>query len=546
MLQNGDYFTSREMWVKVVVLFFSAVIVVGCSDPTTIGRFRATPVTNIILNSLGVVDEDPELFAGARNPNVKDLQVYEREYVISAGDLLMVKILDLFASGQEWRDQVIVSETGRITLPEIGALRAAGRTEIELTEDIENKLSPLILKDPTVTVVVIQATSKSYSVDGAVSMPARYVLTEPDLRVAEAFAAAGGMPQTGADWAFVVRKVDIEDLQGDREFMENEYSNEEWDKMLPPVPVRPTTKQTSRDREVKAEPAPKNKADQQEVPVIKEKETEEKELLESISPTTVIMVPVELGEPGDFRVEEKADSAEPDAAEEAADEEDFEMIPQSQAEPDKPLKVVRQGGKFRLMPAEGDAAEIIPVPEDQLPVPEIPQSPREHQRKEYTEHIDRIAQMQEVIRISMKDLKRGDPSQNIVIRAGDYITVPFNATGLYYMMGQIRQPGAFVLRDKLTLKQAMAAVGGLTQLACPERCDIIRRIGQDREVTCRVNLKKLFRGTQPDIFLRPNDLINIGSHPTAAWMAVVRNSFRFTYGFGFVYDRNLADKDFMH
>jgi hypothetical protein len=29
----------------------------------------------------------------------------------------------------------------------------------------------------------------------------------------------------------------------------------------------------------------------------------------------------------------------------------------------------------------------------------------------------------------------------------------------------------------------------------------------------------------------------------APFLFVIRNSFRFTYGFGFVYDRNFADKD---
>ena len=44
--------------------------------------------------------------------------------------------------------------------------------------------------------------------------------------------------------------------------------------------------------------------------------------------------------------------------------------------------------------------------------------------------------------------------------------------------------------------------------------------------------------------LKPNDLINVGTHPTSRWRAILRNAFRATYGFGFVYDRNFADRDF--
>ncbi|MCK4627616.1 MAG: hypothetical protein KAT56_01360, partial [Sedimentisphaerales bacterium] len=53
----------------------------GCSDPTSAGRFRAAPITNIILNSLGMVDEEPEQFAYARDPYPEDLIVDESEYV---------------------------------------------------------------------------------------------------------------------------------------------------------------------------------------------------------------------------------------------------------------------------------------------------------------------------------------------------------------------------------------------------------------------------------------------------------------------------------
>ena len=63
-------------------------------------------------------------------------------------------------------------------------------------------------------------------------------------------------------------------------------------------------------------------------------------------------------------------------------------------------------------------------------------------------------------------------------------------------------------------------------------------------VTYAVNLEMLFKGAAPDMFIKPNDIINVGSHPVARWTAVVRQSFRSTYGFGFVYDRNFADVDF--
>ena len=58
-----------------------------------------------------------------------------------------------------------------------------------------------------------------------------------------------------------------------------------------------------------------------------------------------------------------------------------------------------------------------------------------------------------------------------------------------------------------------------------------------------VDLDKIASGEQPDFFIKPNDLINVGTHPTSRWRAVLRNAFRATYGFGFVYDRNFAYSD---
>ena len=47
-------------------------------------------------------------------------------------------------------------------------------------------------------------------------------------------------------------------------------------------------------------------------------------------------------------------------------------------------------------------------------------------------------------------------------------------------------------------------------------------------------------GYQPDIFLKPNDEIIVGTNILAPFIAAVRGGFRITYGFGFLYDRNFS------
>jgi hypothetical protein len=149
------------------------------------------------------------------------------------------------------------------------------------------------------------------------------------------------------------------------------------------------------------------------------------------------------------------------------------------------------------------------------------------------------------IKIPAEKLLAGDPRYNILIKPGDSIFVPVDIIGEFYITGNVNRTGPVPLTGRpMNLKQAIAAAGGLGPLAWPKRCEIIRRIGKKKEEIVMVDLDKIYSGEQPDFFIKPHDLINVGTHATARWRAVLRNAFRATYGFGFVYDRNFADMDF--
>jgi len=129
------------------------------------------------------------------------------------------------------------------------------------------------------------------------------------------------------------------------------------------------------------------------------------------------------------------------------------------------------------------------------------------------------------------------------VRPGDSIRLASGEVGEYYIMGQVTRPGAYsVTGRQITLKQAVASAGNIAPLGWPDRCTVYRRYG-DREEMKQVNLDAIFAGKQADLFLRKDDLIVVGTHPVAPFLAVIRNAFRMTYGFGFVYDRNFADID---
>lgn len=153
---------------------------------------------------------------------------------------------------------------------------------------------------------------------------------------------------------------------------------------------------------------------------------------------------------------------------------------------------------------------------------------------------------QRVIEVPYERLVNGDMRYNVVIRPGDVIRIPNQSAGFVYVMGQTNRPGAYTVPGEkdLTIKQLIASSGGLSGLANPERTDLVRRTSTNQEVTLRIDLAAIFHGTEPDLFLKPNDMLNIGSSGVSTPLAVIRNGFRASYGFGFVLDRNFGSDVF--
>ena len=118
--------------------------------------------------------------------------------------------------------------------------------------------------------------------------------------------------------------------------------------------------------------------------------------------------------------------------------------------------------------------------------------------------------------------------------------------GVVYVDGEVSRPGVYQLpiAGKLTLSRLVAAAGGLNPIAIPERVDLVRKIAPDRESALRVNLAAIRNRAEPDIYMRKDDHVIIGTNFWASPLAVVRNGFRMTYGFGFLLDRNFGNDVF--
>ncbi len=147
-----------------------------------------------------------------------------------------------------------------------------------------------------------------------------------------------------------------------------------------------------------------------------------------------------------------------------------------------------------------------------------------------------------IIAINYAKLEAGNQRMNIIIRNDDIIQVTPLKYGEFYVMGEVLRPGSYQLTGRrLTIKQAIASAGNLAPLAWPENAVLFRRIGDNQEKIIPLDLEAIFKGQQADLFLKPDDIIAVGTDVRTSFMAVMRNAFRMTYGFGFIYDRNFAD-----
>lgn len=103
------------------------------------------------------------------------------------------------------------------------------------------------------------------------------------------------------------------------------------------------------------------------------------------------------------------------------------------------------------------------------------------------------------IHVNLNDLKLGKTGQDIFLQDGDTIFVP--EAQRFYISGQVRNQGSYILAPGLTVQQAIAMAGGLT----------------DRGSDKRVNATRMVNGKPKDLKLQledkvqPNDVINVGN-----------------------------------
>ena len=629
----------------------------GCDnkllDPTQIGRFRPTPAVNVILDSLGVAEETPVAWENAEEPRPRDITAVRGDYTLRGGDLVRISIFELFQEGATMVNDYIVSETGKVSIPEVGVVQASGLTETQLEEEIKEILSPGILKEPSVTVTLMNSQQRTFSILGnGVPQPGRYGIPRYDFRLTDALATAGGPMQFNVSNIYVSRGRETADgglptepTAPQMDELELIEPNASLSAAVPaprvPQPMGAVVPVPKRDIPEPSEPAERYELEREMLDMIAPSAqsgqpasdkiatasaplASERSISASMVPASfrllvpaqaapqrrpradeIVVSPTELGGVGEVepvrrparpagRIEwvsrngkwipisvgsgeetpappVETERAAAEAPREAAPDggiewvrRDGQWVPIGKGKPKPTVPPTVAAGPVATETAGVEApraaapdggiewvrrnGQWVPIGKGK-PKPTVPPAvaaPRPVTPPAQEAPLPMEAEWEEAVqtrlmKIPAEPLLAGDPRYNIVIKPGDTVYVPVDIIGEFCITGNVNRSGFVGITGRpMTLKMAIAAAGGLGPLAYPKHCEVIRRIGENREEIVMVDLDKIARGEQPDFFIKPNDLINVGTHPTSRWRAVLRNAFRAAYGFGFVYDRNFA------
>lgn len=113
-----------------------------------------------------------------------------------------------------------------------------------------------------------------------------------------------------------------------------------------------------------------------------------------------------------------------------------------------------------------------------------------------------IQGVRQVIQVDLERLRRGEAAADIDLLAGDHLYVP--EADQVYVDGQVGKPGGVAYHDGMTLTQAIAQAGSVTNTGREQSITITREGEQ-----LRVNLKRVQSGKEADIALKPKDHIYI-------------------------------------
>ena len=129
--------------------------------------------------------------AGLPPPSASDLLASSRPYLVGPFDTLSI---DVFGIPELSREQVQADASGSISVPLVGNVSAAGKTPDQLAREIDQMLRGQYVRNPQVSVNLVETVSQVVTVDGQVIKPGVYPVVG-NMTLVRAVATAGGLSE---------------------------------------------------------------------------------------------------------------------------------------------------------------------------------------------------------------------------------------------------------------------------------------------------------------------------------------------------------------
>lgn len=145
-----------------------------------------------LLMFMGGCSTESTSFVATAPANFPGSSGISGEYRLSPGDLLDITVFQV----PDLTEDVQVDEAGKISLPLIGEVNAAGQTAHQLETQIATKLKAKYLQSPQVSVFVKTAAGEQVTVTGQVNRPG-VVPIVGQLTLLQALAESGDLNDVG-------------------------------------------------------------------------------------------------------------------------------------------------------------------------------------------------------------------------------------------------------------------------------------------------------------------------------------------------------------
>lgn len=482
---SGSYGSSRRLLAPALLL--GATLLGGCGihswfDQSVVGRWEVTPTTAPILDRIAAIEGPDDEYVQYSEVTSDDLVPRPWEYRVGPGDFLQIIVFDLRPAGQPAEFQTLVDTRGFVYLEEVGNVQVAGLTADGIREVVSDAVVDFVTR-PQVLVRVLDRRQATYTMVGGIS-PGSYPIPKADWFLLDAL-AGGGWIRESVEEIYIIRQIPLSDQRR---------------------PNLGSSQPRGQDGGTEAPPTGE----------------------EIIGDVDRLLQGGEDPRPGAFEVNQ-------DGAQEQPQQPAIDLIDGSSGRVQPSQDTQGLGDDATWMYLDGQWVRVNPG-----------MAPTRRQQAQQGGGVLAgdlsIGQLvtQRIIRVPAQKLIQGDMRYNVVIEPGDIIRVPARADGLYFVAGFVNRPGGFSLANRLTLMRAIDQAGGVNQLGVPERIELVRMLDDDRQAIIQLNLRAINRGLEPDIYLKANDRINVGSSIWAYPLTIIRNGFRATYGFGFLLDRNFG------